>query len=81
MLEEIIEGAATKSGFFAWVRATAQDVSAVFAFGGGIPTITLNAGDVQLFQVFVPLTSGAFTVTATGNGSTVNVRIYPQAVL
>lgn len=78
--EDMPPGAATKSGAFLWVRAQTEDTGASFTFAG-VYSVTLPTNTVYQFQIFVPLTSGTFDVTATGNGSTVSVRVYPQAVL
>jgi hypothetical protein len=78
--EDLPTGAATKSGAFVWVRAQTEDAGATFIFAG-VYSVTLPTNTVYQFQLFVPLTSGTFDVQASGNGSTVSVRIYPQAIL
>jgi len=69
------------NGAWLWVRVNieAGPNANVFFGDASVPANTYAPGN-YFFSLFMPLTNGAFNLTATGSGATVNVTIYPQAV-
>lgn len=83
-----IPAAATASVVWFWARLQEDGGStlATFSFRAvdsefSIPSVSVNANGSQFLLMMAPLTNGAFEITASGNGASVVVRVYPLAVL
>lgn len=83
-----IPAAATASVVWFWVRLTEDGGSALATFSFravgsefSIPAVSVSANGNQFLLMMAPLTDGEFEITASGNGASVVVRVYPLAVV
>lgn len=70
------------SGAWIWVKVNVEPSSPLVSLSFGdalVPSYSFAPGSYP-FSLFVPLQKGVFNIHAIGNGATINVTVYPQAI-
>lgn len=81
-LASTVPEAVGASGALLWVRVNVEPASPLVSLTFGdalVPSYSFAPGSYP-FSLFVPLQKGAFNIHAIGNGATINVTVYPQAI-
>lgn len=81
-LTTTVPEAVEASGVWLWVKVNVEPSSPLVSltFGDALAPSRSFVPGTDFLSLFVPLQKGVFNIHAIGNGATINVTVYPQAV-